>query len=77
MKDLAKDRWEDCFSGKDKEAPGVKTGFYDLDALITCLKNGELTIIAGRTSMGKTTLALDIARNVATAGHPVMIFSLR
>ena len=76
MKDLARDRWEDCFSGKDKEAPGVKTGFYDLDALITCLKNGELTIIAGRTSMGKTTLALDIARNVATAGHPVMIFSL-
>lgn len=76
MKDLAKDRWENCFSGKDKEAPGVKTGFYDLDALITCLKNGELTIIAGRTSMGKTTLALDIARNVATAGHPVMIFSL-
>jgi replicative DNA helicase len=76
MKDLAKNRWEDCFGDKDKPAPGVKTGFYDLDALITCLKNGELTIIAGRTSMGKTTLALDIARSVATAGNPVMIFSL-
>jgi replicative DNA helicase len=75
MQELARNRWEESVMGKIEPA-GVKTGFTDLDRMITCLKNGELTILAGRTSMGKTTLALDIARNVATAGHPVMIFSL-
>ena len=75
MKELAINRWEESVAGT--VAPvGVKTGFADIDTLLTCLKKGELTILAGRTSMGKTTLALDIARNVAKAGHQVMIFSL-
>lgn len=74
-KELAKHRWEQFHAGKI-EPSGVKTGFADLDKIITCLKNGELTILAGRTSMGKTTLALDIARNVAKQDIPVLIFTL-
>ena len=73
VKDLAKICVRDY--GKIK-APCIKSGFYDLDGIITGFKPGELTVIAGRTSMGKTTLALDIARNAAESGAPVQIFSL-
>ena len=56
--------------------PSIKSGFYDLDNLITGFRPGELVIVAGRTSMGKTTLALNIAGNIAAQGIPVQIFSL-
>ncbi len=46
---------------ENKEMPGVKTGFYDLDNIITCLPNGQLIVLAGRPGMGKTQLACDIA----------------
>ncbi len=74
MSDLAVNRWEDQKEGK--RDVGVKTGFCDLDRLLGCFKNGELVIIAGRTSMGKTTLALDIARQVAQQENTVLVFSL-
>src|SRR5690606_6365523 len=47
---------------------GLATGFADLDALTSGLQNGDLIIIAGRPSMGKTTLAINIAENVSMAG---------
>lgn len=46
---------------------GVQTGFPDLDAITLGLHKGELIIIAGRPSMGKTSLAMNIAENVATS----------
>lgn len=56
---------------------GVPTGFTDLDNLLAGLQKSDLIILAARPSVGKTTLALDIARNVATkAKVPVGIFSL-
>lgn len=55
---------------------GLPTGFADVDRLLDGLKGGDLTIIAGRPSMGKSAFALNIAENVATAGTPTMIFSL-
>ena len=58
---------------------GVSTGFMDLDDLTAGLQGSELIIVAGRPSMGKTTLALNIARNAAVELDPpvaVLIFSM-
>ncbi len=56
---------------------GVPTGFTDLDQLTSGLQSSDLVIIAGRPSMGKTALALNIARNAAVEAEiPVGIFSL-
>jgi len=58
------------------EVRGVPTGFPDLDNLLAGLQKSDLIILAARPSMGKTTFALDIVRNVALSGVPVGIFSL-
>lgn len=56
---------------------GVPTGFVDFDHLTCGLQRSDLIILAGRPSMGKTALALNIARNAAVkSGVPVAIFSL-
>jgi replicative DNA helicase len=53
----------------------LKTGFADLDAKIVGLGNGDMIIVAGRPSMGKTAFALQIAERVADS-MPVLVFSL-
>jgi len=59
------------------EIRGVPTGFTQLDRKTTGLQPGDLVVIAGRPSMGKTTLAVNIAENAAIAkGIPVAIFSM-
>ena len=55
---------------------GVPTGFAALDNILAGLQNSDLIILASRPSLGKTTLAIDIARNVAKQKIPVGIFSL-
>ena len=56
---------------------GVPTGFPDLDNKLAGLQKSDLIILAARPSMGKTSLALDIARNTALKhGTTVGIFSL-
>ena len=56
---------------------GIATGFIDLDKQTSGLQKGDLVIVAGRPSMGKTALALNIAENVALSeGLPVVIFSM-
>jgi len=56
---------------------GVPTGFPDLDNILAGLQKSDLVILASRPSIGKTTLALDIARQIATKQKvPVGIFSL-
>lgn len=61
----------------DKEIRGVPTGFHDLDNILAGLQKSDLIILASRPSIGKTSLALDLARNVALkAKIPVGIFSL-
>lgn len=55
---------------------GVATGFADLDSLTSGLHPGDLIIIAGRPSMGKTTLAINIAENVSVAGGVALVVSL-
>ncbi|CAB5079484.1 Replicative DNA helicase (DnaB) (EC [Olavius algarvensis associated proteobacterium Delta 3] len=56
---------------------GIPSGFIDLDHLTSGFQDSDLIIIAARPSMGKTALALNIARNAAVdTGVPVAIFSL-
>ncbi|MEN8113719.1 MAG: replicative DNA helicase [Actinomycetota bacterium] len=58
------------------EVTGLPTGFRDLDRKLAGLHPTNLIIIAARPGMGKTSLALNIAQNVAQGGEPVAIFSL-
>lgn len=56
---------------------GTPTGYKDLDEMTAGLQPGELIVIAGRPSMGKTALAINIAEHVAIDnGIPVAIFSM-
>ncbi|BEI42345.1 replicative DNA helicase [Polynucleobacter sp. HIN10] len=56
---------------------GIATGFIDLDKQTSGLQKGDLVIVAGRPSMGKTALALNFAENVALhEGLPVVVFSM-
>ncbi len=59
------------------EVTGVATGFADLDGKTSGLQPGDLIIVAGRPSMGKTAFSLNIAENVALdATLPVAVFSM-
>jgi replicative DNA helicase len=59
------------------EIRGVPTGFTQLDRKTTGLQPGDLVVIAGRPSMGKSTLAVNIAENAAIAkGVPAAIFTM-
>ncbi len=63
--------------GNRRLVTGVPTGFSQLDNLTSGLQNSDLIILAARPSMGKTALALNIARNAAVdANIPVALFSL-
>ena len=67
----------DALSKSEGGITGVETGFEDLDKLTAGLQAGDLIVIAGRPSMGKTTLALNIAENAAI-GHDLAtgVFSM-
>jgi replicative DNA helicase len=59
------------------ELRGVPSGFKDLDNKLSGFQKSDLIILAARPSVGKTSLALDFARNAAVkSGIPVAIFSL-
>jgi len=56
---------------------GIPTGFDDLDQMTSGLQEGDLIIVAGRPSMGKTAFSLNIGENVAlNTGLPVAVFSM-
>ena len=59
------------------EVTGVSTGFIDLDKKTSGLQPGDLIIVAGRPSMGKTAFSINIAEHVAVEGKlPVAVFSM-
>jgi replicative DNA helicase len=61
----------------DSDVTGVPTGFTDLDRMTSGLQAGDLVIIAGRPSMGKTSLAMNVGEYVAIEqGLPVAVFSM-
>lgn len=56
---------------------GASTGFTDLDELTSGLQPADLIVVAGRPSMGKTTIAMNMAENIAIKGDkPVAVFSM-
>ena len=64
-------------AGSQIAPDSVMTGYYELDQMLTGFHGGELIIVAGRPSMGKSTFALNIARRVAVDHQQgVLIFSL-
>jgi replicative DNA helicase len=79
IKDILPETFErlDMLSKHHGSLRGLPTGFKNLDNKLSGLQKSDLVIIAARPGMGKTSLALDIARNVALRENkPVGIFSL-
>jgi len=79
LKEELAEAWERLENMQKHEASirGVPTGFPALDSMLSGLQKSDLIILAARPSMGKTALALDIARQSATKhGTSVGIFSL-
>ncbi len=79
IRDALGEAWErfDNLHKGDNEMRGVPTGFAALDNMLAGLQRSDLIILAARPSMGKTALALDIARQTAIKyDTPVGIFSL-
>ncbi|MDD2657987.1 MAG: replicative DNA helicase, partial [Candidatus Pacebacteria bacterium] len=77
--DKVHEAWDrlEALSKKEGGIRGVPSGFPSLDKLLSGFHPSDLVILAARPSMGKTSLALDIARNAAVRHNvPVGIFSL-
>jgi replicative DNA helicase len=76
--DLVDDAMTELESIQNRESAytGLPTGFRDLDDLTSGLQPGNLVIIAARPGIGKSSLAMNIARNVAVQHEPVAMFSL-
>jgi len=77
MREVVKQSF-DLIDSWEKGNTGLATGYRELDEMTSGgLHAGELVVIAGRPSMGKTTLSLNIAQNVAMRQNvPVAVFSL-
>ncbi len=79
LKDTLHEAWErlEHLHNTKDQLRGVHTGFPDLDSKLSGFQKSDLIILAARPSMGKTSLALDIARKAAVNHKvPVAIFSL-
>ncbi|HSL09878.1 MAG TPA: DnaB-like helicase C-terminal domain-containing protein, partial [Actinomycetota bacterium] len=66
----------ESIQNRESAYTGIATGFHDLDNLTSGLQPGNLVVIAARPGVGKSSLAINIARNIAVGAHPVAVFSL-
>lgn len=67
----------DVLYHSDEPITGLSTGFSDLDEITSGLQNGDLVIVAGRPSMGKTALAMNIVEHAAIKSKkPILVFSM-
>jgi replicative DNA helicase len=77
IKDLVTSAYELIEKRSGHHVTGLATGFYELDELTCGLQNGEMIVVAGRPSMGKTSFALNIAEHIGVVEQQtVAIFSL-
>ncbi|MGL5317524.1 MAG: DnaB-like helicase C-terminal domain-containing protein, partial [Bacteroidales bacterium] len=63
-------------NAENGQTNGMMTGIGDLDDITNGLQNGDLNILAGRPSMGKTAIAIHMAMTMARSNNHVLIFSL-
>ena len=72
----AVDKIEEMFNNK-ADVTGTSTGFVDLDKQTSGLQPGDLVVVAGRPSMGKTSFSMNLVENAAIAENkPVAVFSM-
>lgn len=71
-----RDKIQARIDAPEGELSGLRTGLGVLDHALDGLQGSDLIIIAGRASMGKTALAMQIGQNVALAGGVVLVFSM-
>ena len=80
IKDILDQTYEKITDLHDPEAKdkyrGIPTGFKSLDNMLSGLQASDMVVLAARPSMGKTSLALNIAQNVAKTGKSIGIISL-
>lgn len=78
VKDALEEAWEriEKIHQNRDSLRGVTTGFKDIDNILGGLQRSDLIVLAARPGLGKTSLAMDIARNAAYGNHPVGFFSL-
>ena len=77
LKDLVVRAYELLEKREGSQVTGLSTGYYALDEMTCGLQDGEMIVIAGRPSMGKTSLALNMAEHIGVIEKiPVAIFSL-
>lgn len=77
LKELLVDVYDELEERRtNKGLIGLKTGYNDLDRMTGGLRRGEVSILAARPKMGKTTLGLNIALNAAMVGRSVYFASL-
>ncbi|MDQ3210680.1 MAG: replicative DNA helicase, partial [Actinomycetota bacterium] len=78
LRDLVDQAMLDLESIQTRESAytGLPTGFIDIDNLTSGLQPGNLIVLAARPGMGKSALAVNMARNIAVANNAVAIFSL-
>ncbi|MDB4614161.1 replicative DNA helicase [bacterium] len=79
--DMCLDRYEHYTTVHEAEDPseyyGIQTGFTELDKMVVGLQPGDVMVVGGRPSMGKTAIALEMARHMASEQNKkVTIFSL-
>ena len=71
-----RDRVQELHDLNSPDVTGVPSGFLDLDRKTSGFQKGDLIIVAGRPSMGKTAFSLNIAEHVALEGGIVGVFSM-
>ena len=76
--DLIQPVWDNIEKNTNSDSPlvGHSTGFRDLDNLTLGLQGGDLILVAGRPSMGKTAFALSMTANFIQNQVPVLFFSM-
>lgn len=76
LKDATHEAGQRELRAKSGKATGITTGLSELDKNTGGWQKGELVILAGRPSMGKTAVMLHLAKSAAKQGHPVCLYSL-
>lgn len=76
MRDVVHEALSALDERKDGATGGIPTGYDGLDDMTGGLRAGETIVLAGRTSMGKSALAVNIAENIAKAGKRILYVSL-